>query len=321
MNNNSKMWAMLLHLGSNMWSRPGTNSYHSSMLCDKETWVKITSFLPECGINTLLIDMGEGVFLKSHPEMAIDGTWSQEEFKEDLARIRELGITPLPKYNFSCCHNGWMKDYVYKVGTPEYEQFCRDVVEETIELFGKPEFFHLGLEEETVEDQLVEGFPVSVVRSADKLIENANDLFKTCRNKGVRPWMWLDPNLVKTFGGEKDFRNNVPKDVLLSNWYYGLVSPDYHDSEAMYSHSGRIGVYDLMDQWGYEQVPTVSSYLDRANPEQTMRYCKETFNTPDNVRGYITAPWVMTTPDSLLALKSDAWFFGCGKRKIYPDCK
>lgn len=210
---------MLLHLGSNMWSRPGTPSYNETMLCDKKIWVDITSFLPKCGINTLLIDMGEGVFLKSHPEIAIEGTWSQEEFKEDLARIRELGLTPLPKFNFSCCHNGGMKDYVNMVGSPAYEQFCRDVVEETIELFG------------------------------------------------------------------------------------------------------RISVYDLMDKLGYEQVPTVSSYMDRYNPEHTMNYCKNLFENPDNVRGYITAPWITTTPNSLLALQSDAWFFGCGKRKIYPECE
>lgn len=321
MNNNNKMWTILLHLGSNMWSRPGMPGYHKSMLCDKKTWVEITSFLPKAGINTLLIDMGEGVFLKSHPEMAIEGTWSQEEFKEDLARLRELGLTPLPKFNFSCGHNGWMNKYVNMVGSPAYEQFCREVVEETIELFDKPEFFHLGLEEETIDDQLEMGFPVSVVRNPFKLIENAQDLFKTCMNKGVRPWMWADPHLVETFGGEKDFQNNIPKEVLISNWYYGYVSPDYHDSEALYSHSGRINVYNLLDKWGYEQVPTVSAYMDRANPEHTMNYCKNLLENPDNIKGYITAPWVMTTPDSYLALQSDAWFFGCGKRKIYPECE
>lgn len=313
------MWAILLCLGSNLSQRVGMSTYSKGMVCEMDVWHEVTNFLPECGINTLLIDMCDGVVLESHPEIAVEGALTKAQLREELARLRSIGITPIPKNNFSCAHNGWMKQYATMVGTPAYEQFCRDVIEETIDIFDKPEFFHVGLEEETIDDQLEIGFPTCIVRSPDKLIEDANDLFNTCLKNGVRPWMWADPQVVKVFGGEKSFKNNVPKEVLISNWYYGLVSPDYHDSTALYSHSGRINVYNQLDEWGYEQMPTVSSYMDRANPEQTMRYCRETFKNPENLRGFITAPWVRPRKHGLYALKSDAWFFNCGKKKVFPE--
>jgi len=121
------MWAMLLHLGSNMWSKQGererfaqdTLPYHETMHCDRQVWREITEYLPSRGINTLLINIGEGVKLDSHPEIAVPGAWTKAELKEELSRLREMGITPLPKFNFSCAHNAWMKDYGFAVNTPE----------------------------------------------------------------------------------------------------------------------------------------------------------------------------------------------------------
>jgi len=317
----NKMWAILLHLGANMWSKPGAAGYHTTLACEKEYWEKVTNFLPQCGINTLLIDIGEGIKFDSHPELAIEGSWTKDEMKADLKRLRDIGITPLPKFNFSSGHCGFMGKYANMVGSPTYQKVCRDLIEETIDLFDKPEFFHLGLEEETVADQTPDSFPVVVVRNAFKLIEDANDLFETCSKNGVRPWMWADPHLVETFGGEKDFQNNIPKNVLLSNWYYGFVSPDYKNSQALCSHSGRIEVYNQLDEWGYEQVPTSSSYIDARNMDQTMRYCKETFKNPENLRGFLTAPWFITMAENYNALRHDAWSLGLAKKKIYPECE
>ena len=318
-NNTNKMWTMLLHLGTNMWSKPGCAEYSETLLCEMDCWEKVTSFLPECGINTLLIDIGEGIIFDSHPELAIEGSLPKDTFKKELERLRSIGITPLPKFNFSSGHSGWAKQYANMIGSPVYSKLCRDLIEETIDLFDRPEFFHLGMEEETAEDQA--NFPIAAVRSPYKLIDDANDLFETCRKNGVRPWMWADPHLVETFGGEKDFTGNVPKDVLLSNWYYGFVSPDYKNSEALFSHSGRIGVYNKLDHWGYEQVPACSALIDPRNMDQTMRYCKDTFEHPENLRGFVSAPWCFTLREFYYSLCHEAWSFGLAKKAVFPECK
>ena len=175
-----KMWAVLLHLGSNMWCKEGYEGeydyekpyYMDSLRCDMEIWRKVTDFLPSCGINTLVIDMGEAVILDSHPELAVKGSLTKAEFKEELNRLRALGLTVLPKFNFSCAHNAWLKDYAYMVGTETYYRVCEDVLRETIELFDKPEFFHLGLEE----------VPADKVVLAEHL---AYELERTLVNDGV----------------------------------------------------------------------------------------------------------------------------------------
>ena len=104
------MWAFMIYLGSNMWAKKGEKrpyrteweeEYHEEMVTSKEVWRKVTDFLPECGINTLLIDIGEGVQFDSHPELAIPGSWTKTELKTEIERLRAMGITPIPKLNFS----------------------------------------------------------------------------------------------------------------------------------------------------------------------------------------------------------------------------
>lgn len=318
-----KMWAVLLHLGSNMWGKkesvppveerhPSADYYRDYMRCEKDIWEKVTNFLPGCGINTVLIDMGEGVKLDSHPELAVEGSWSKEEFKAELKRLREMGLTPLPKYNFSCCHNGWMQDYSYMVGLPEYNKVCRDIVAETIELFDHPAFFHLGLEEETLGNQ--KSFPVATIRSPKKKTEDALELFQVCKEGGARPWIWMDPDTLENFGGEEMFCREIPKDVLVSNWYYGRIKRD----RATLESNRFAALYYKLDQWGYEQVPTSSTWSLWRNSEMTMRFCKQ-YVKDENLVGYMTAPWLMTWERSYYGLLHDAYTFGKAKEEVYGD--
>jgi len=31
--------------------------------------------------------------------------------KDEIARLKGLGLEPIPKLNFSACHDAWLKDY------------------------------------------------------------------------------------------------------------------------------------------------------------------------------------------------------------------
>ena len=129
---NKKMWAFMIQLGNNMWDKKDRQRdynkdeedsiYRDFLYTDKAIWDEITAFLPTCGINTLLIDIGEGVRLDSHPELAVEGSWTKEEFRKELQRLRSLGLTPIPKYNFSCGHSAWLQEYAYMVGTETYDR-------------------------------------------------------------------------------------------------------------------------------------------------------------------------------------------------------
>ena len=321
-----KMWAYLIHLGSNMWYKKGLEVpwlgelddeqpiYRDYLLCDKEIWRKVTDFLPTCGINTLLIDMGEGVRLDSHPELAVEGSWSKEEFRAELARLRSIGLTPIPKFNFSAGHNAWLKEYAYMIGTELHNQVCKDVIEEVIDLFDTPEFFHLGLEEEDPVNQ--GGQPVLMMRAPNKKTADANFLFDVCRAKGVRPWIWLDYKGIKEFGGPEAFCANIGKDVLISNFVYRML----WDHPEEFERGEDMKTYRLLDEWGYEQIPTVSTFESQLNAKQTMKLFKK-YRNSDRVTGFMTAPWYFTVPKRYYALLNDAFVFGNAKHDIFPECE
>ncbi len=320
--NNEMMFATLLHLGSNMWQKKDHWSetvydeeesiYRDSLACDKEIWRKVTDFLPSCGINTVLIDMGEGVRLDCHPELAVEGSWSKEEFRAELARLRSLGLTPLPKFNMSCGHNAWLKDYAYMVGTKTYYQVLKDIIEETIALFDTPAFFHLGLEEEDYQNQKHQ--PVAVIRSPEKRIRDAEFLFEICRAHGVRPWIWLNPACVESYGGEEAFKAAFPKDVLISNWRYGPIKDEPIGENSLPA----LQLYKKLADWGYEQMPTCSTWDFHLNPKMTMKLFRDHIDMA-HVRGFLTAPWHIMVPKKYYAHLNDAFVFGNAKKKIFSE--
>lgn len=314
------MYAYLIHLSANMWRKKGQKSanikdeedaiYRDEMYCDRETWRKITDFLPSCGINTLLIDVGDGMQFDRHPEISIKGAWSKAELKEELNRLRAMGITPLPKCNFSAGHNGWLKEYAYMIGTDLHLEICKDVIEEIIEVFDTPKFFHLGLEEEDAVNQLNQ--PVAMIRAPYKKLEDANFLFDVCRAKGVRPWIWAVKADVEAFGGDEAFCQGIGKDVLLSGWYYGHINncPDPTKGCSMAEY------YKKFAEWGYEQVPTSSTWSWHLNSKETLFFCKNHVKD-GSVIGHMTAPWHLTVPKKLYAHYNDAFTFGNAIKDIY----
>ena len=68
-------------------------------------------------------------------------------------KFRKMGLEPIPKLNFAAGHDIWLGKYSRMVSTDTYYGVCSDLIEEVIDLFDKPRFFHLGMDEENAEDQ------------------------------------------------------------------------------------------------------------------------------------------------------------------------
>ena len=73
--------------------------------------------------------------------------------RAEVKRLREMGLEPIPKLNFSTCHDTWLGPYARMVSTPKYYEVAKDLIAETIELFDKPRLFHLGMDEEDERNQ------------------------------------------------------------------------------------------------------------------------------------------------------------------------
>ena len=312
-----KMWVYMLQLGSNMWRKKGAHNpvyaesiYHDTMYTEKEVWDKLTEALPGFGFNTVLVDVGEAIQLDSHPELTIPGAWSKSQAKEEISRLRELGLTPIPKLNFSAGHNAWLQDYAYMIGTDTYYKVTEEILEEMIEIFDTPEFFHLGLDEETTSQ--AEYNPITVLRSSFKFVEDAQKLFRVCDKKNVRPWIWLDKAALKVFGGDEGFSQNIPKNALVSNWYYYDFNVERHQDW--------VEIYKKLGEWGYDQIPCCSTWNNSRNCWQTLEYCKEHVN-PESIKGYMSAPWLFTTSKNYYGLLNGAQVFQHAKQQFYPEEK
>lgn len=310
------MWAYLIHLSTNMWGDPGSaepfSRYEENLITEDSAWEKITSYLPECGINTLLIDIGDAIQYESHPEIAIKGAWSREKLKKELARLRTLGITPIPKLNFSTGHDAWLGKYSRMISTEEYYQVCKDLILEVIDLFDHPAYFHLGLDEEDYANQ--SKYQMCVIRNGDLWWHDAYYFFDICESAGVRPWVWAD----RYWEYPEDYLAHMPKTVLQSNWFYWPMEKNEDGSYISSTRPKGVSAYEALDKAGYDQVLTSSTWNCEYNSLQTMDLGKHDLSTA-GVKGYMTAPWTWTTEEKKYALMNDALNFWEARKKIYPE--
>ena len=312
------IFAYLIHLSTHMWDDENTPArgwylpprYKENNDTNVETWDETVRFLAECKHNMLLVDVGDGIKYESHPEISAPDAWDKDFLKKKLDEVRALGITPLPKLNFSCCHHTWLKQYRRMVSTPEYYKVCADLIKEVCEAFGNPEFFHLGLDEENAANQVYREFVH--IRNNKLWWHDAYFYFDEVEKNGARPWIWSD----RCWHAPDDFVKNMPKSVLQSNWFYGLFA----DYPAEHPDAKAIATYELLDKHGFEQVPTCSCwhYSGKYNTFQTLAHGKAKLN-PDLVKGYLTAPWFNTEPDFSYRLKHDAHMLYAARRDVYPE--
>jgi hypothetical protein len=279
---------------------------------DKQTWIKVTDFCAECNMDTIFIDIGDGVILDSHPEIAVEGAWTKDEFKAELERLRSKGLNPLPKFNFSSAHSAWMGKYAYMVGTQIYYDFCRDVIEEVCDIFGSPEIFHIGMEEEDANSQ--KNKPIAIVRAPHIMMRDINFLADVCKAKGARACIWLNDKMIEAFGGEDAFCKNISKDIIMMPYYYGWVRPYYTEAEIPKT----VKLMKRLGELGYDMIVCSSTWSWHLAMHDVMDYCK---NNVDNkhILGYIMASWILTDPKKYNALLDAAYNYKYAKATVFGE--
>lgn len=309
------MWAYLIHLSNNMWSdRPDSpkSPFHQTLDLDEATWRQVIDFLPTQGINTVLIDVGDAIQYESHPEIAIPGAWSKDRLRAELKHMREIGLTPLPKLNFSACHDAWMKIYARMVSTPAYYKVCEDVIREVAEVFDHPAYFHLGLDEET--EELQRNKSICVIRQGELWWHDVNFLFDCCEKVGARPWVWADPCWTY-HGRQEEYMRRMSKSVLQSNWWYRPLVREKDGSITDFHYQA----YLALDKAGFDQVPTVSTCWGNSKGAQETMELLRNECAPERVKGFMTAPWRFAYARDVYDLMNDAARLGQGKQAVYPE--
>ena len=324
MKNAPFMWSALLHLGANMWDdfldepdgwakskeaerahpnpfgpsakKPRRSRYQSYLRCDDAIFRGNIDHCAKKGLNTVFIDLGEGLFYPSHPELAVEGTWSVEKMRKELVRMRTLGLEPVPKLNFSSCHDAWLKEYHRMLSTRKYYEVVADVIRDVVEIFDHPRLFHIGYDEEFADAQFNNFF--CVVRKGDLWWHDLNYTVDQVSRHGVRPVMWADA----IWTGREEFVRRASRDVLMSNWYYrDDFSEEKQKWDAEFEKRGgwgekRNGVagFLALEEAGFDQLPCGSNWDNDRNMGLLVDFCRKRI-APSRLKGFCVAPWDMST--------------------------
>jgi len=93
-------WANLVHISFEMWwdrelPPDAERKYYEAkpyLRVDDALWNDILAKMRAAGMNMIVLDLGNGVQYRSHPEIALKNAWSTGRLREELAKCRELGL-------------------------------------------------------------------------------------------------------------------------------------------------------------------------------------------------------------------------------------
>ena len=287
------IWANLVHLGYNMWidrtitSGWGDNSpetlEHATakpyLRHDAALWDDILKRMAQAGMNMIVLDLGEAIRYKSHPELGVKGSWSPERLKDELAKMREMGLEPIPKMNFSTGHDIWLGPYARCVSTPTYYKVCSELIAEAMDIFDHPRFFHLGYDEETADNQ--KHYAYVVVRQHALWWHDFNFFVNEVEKHNARPWIWSD----YVWDHPEEFYEHMPRSVLQSNWYY---SNTFEPKDEL--AKTRVQTYRELDTHGYDQIPGASNWSYPENFEKTVAFCRQHI-AKERLLGFMQTTW------------------------------
>lgn len=302
--------SLLIHLGRNMWcDYPSTlmgatfaegsetlvRKPFTEIVWSDERWREMVDYSAERGINMIVIDLGEGLYYPSHPELAIEGTWSIEKMREEIAYMNSVGIEAIPKLNFSTTHNGWMGDYTHMVSSKPYYRMCEEVISDVMEIFGNPRFFHIGMDEERAPFLEGEKSHYICVRKSEFWWQDFLHIVRTVEQHGARAWMWSD-----YCWWNEDFFERCPKSVIQQNWYYDEKNGGFDLETNTTSDLRILKAFIKFDELGFDQVPCGTNWVGGTRRQlgigaddvigKLVKFGREKISK-EHLMGFMIAPW------------------------------
>ena len=312
------VWGDLLHLGMNMWcdwENPAPLSYgweetvirwpSDKVRADLSVWKDWTDAMARERLNLAVIDLGEALVYPSHPELAAKGAFTPERMREEIRRLRALGIEAVPKLNFSGGHNRWLNEYRPLMGTERYRRICAEIIADVCEIFDRPRFFHIGYDEETAGHQ--SRFQHVIVRRGDVWWRDFLSVVEAVEKNGSRAWCFSD--MIWHYRDE--FLKRMPKSVVQCPWHY---KPDEKHPEYVQS------LEDMLSA-GYEMIPDVGTFStksqDAIGTGEGERLLKRFINDypRKQLLGFLLCSWARPVPYHRTKGLKSIEFFGDMKRR------
>ena len=325
---NKKMWTLLVHLSMHY-----AYGHYDYLPFDDDMWDWILENAVKSGYNTILLDLCDGLQYASHPEIAMNGAWSRAKLRQELKKCQDMGLTLIPKLNFSAPHSNWLGKYRRMISTEEYYKVCRDLIQEVYELFDHPEYIHIGMDEEDEAHGRKNQEGYFMIRQGELYWHDLRYLMDCVTDTGAKPWIWHD-----SFGNHQEeyCQHFEMNEALLSVWYYHQLDEKYFTPFSEYKHDKsqyygldlqyvedipklkRIRDYAL--DWareGNEITPTAWAF-NEGNIHQLMEFFHN--GAPDQqILGMIVSIWKSTQWQNKEVFEKAFSEFKAAKDEFYPD--
>ena len=86
-----KVKGTLLRLGVKVSNAKAVRNL-TDLMFDEDVWNDVVDAMAKAGMNTIFLDILEGLHYGSHPELSIHNAWSRQKMREEIKRLKEMGI-------------------------------------------------------------------------------------------------------------------------------------------------------------------------------------------------------------------------------------
>jgi hypothetical protein len=248
-----------------------------------------------------LLDVGDAVIFPSHPELAVEGSWTAEKLSSEVKRLKARGLEVVPKLNFATTHDHWLKEYGRMIGTQKYYEVCSQVIRDTYDIFDKPRLFHIGLDEELMDQIKSIKDEIGTYRRGEAWWKDVRFYADCCEKCGARAWMFAD------YAGDfpEEFIAKCPKSILQSAWYYRDLFGNEPKVRGEKNYNGfwlrHIRTFDTLAKGGFEQIPCGSTWDNECICRGTntfkalVDYCDSIIDRK-MIKGYLQTTWKRLQP-------------------------
>lgn len=207
----------------------------------------------QSGLNTVVVQVTDGVTLQHAPWRIKDGAWSRDEFKVWIGYIQGKGMQVVPELKLLTHQDKFLQNKQtdlmfnsssYDPSNPQvYQKNVYPLIDELVELIS-PRAFHIGHDE-------VAGFARwwwpkwlkegEEMLPAELFYQDVAQLHEYLSKRGLEIWMWGDMLITPEEFPEmrrnnlhgipldygKPLRQRLPKDIVICDWHYADNQADY----------------------------------------------------------------------------------------------
>jgi len=194
---------------------------------DVEVALDIVDAMGDVGMNTLVVDVADGVKYRSHPELRRHYSVPLRDLGRlaDAAHRRDIDV--VPKLNFAKSgrnlHDTWMHPYSdarrWTQGLDRYYAVAADCIAELVDAMHPTRFFHVGMDEDHH-------------RSHAQYVDAVRTLRKIVKRHRLRTVVWNDSchfrrTMLAQVHADKcrDAEDHLPRDVVHVLWDYARAHP------------------------------------------------------------------------------------------------